>query len=116
MKGPLSREVNVHSKAFFGSPLSKKSLVGSPSWQLPLGAAVIPLLRAIDTVFVAALRFYRGKRGSGQKAIDVSTFFQRRNLHKEFGKYWRGAGNKSRRGFRRAWTTFRKALDDEMAG
>jgi hypothetical protein len=77
---------------------------------------VIPLLRAIAAVFVTALRFYRGKRGSGQKAIDVSTFFQRRNLHKEFGKHWRGAGNKSRTAFNRAWTKFRKALDEEMAG
>lgn len=76
---------------------------------------VTPLLRAIDAVFVAALRFYRGKRGSGQKAIDVSTFFQRRNLHKEFGKHWRGAGNRSRTAFNRAWAKFRKALDEEMA-
>lgn len=73
---------------------------------------VTPLLRAIDAVFAAALRFYRGKRGSGQKAIDVSTFFQRRNLHKEFGKHWRGSGNISRTAFNRASAKFRKALDE----
>ena len=76
---------------------------------------VTPLLRAIDAGFMAALRFYRGKRGSGQKAIDVSTFFQRRNLHKEFGTHWRSSRNNSRAVFSRAWTKFRKALDGEMA-
>lgn len=76
---------------------------------------VTPLLRAIDAVFVAALRFYRGKRGSGQTAIDVSTFFLRRNLHKDFGKYWRGSGNMSRTAFNRASAKFRKALANEMA-
>jgi hypothetical protein len=60
--------------------------------------------------------FYRWKRGSGPKAIDVSTFFQRRHLHKEFGKDRRGAANKSRTAFNRAWTKFRKALDEEMVG
>ncbi len=75
---------------------------------------VTPLLRAINTVFVAALRFYRSKRGSGQKAIDVSTFFQRRNLHKEFGKHWPGSGNRSQTAFSRAWAKFQKALDEEM--
>ena len=71
--------------------------------------------RVFAGAFVTALRFYRRKRGTGQTAIDVSTFFQRRNLHKEFGKYWRGAGNKSRSAFNRAWTKFRKALEEEMA-
>jgi hypothetical protein len=83
--------------------------------ELDTGFVLNPLIRAIDAAFVAALRFYRGKRGTGQKAIDVSTFFQRRNLHKEFGKYWRGARNKSRTAYNRAWTKFRKALEAEMA-
>jgi hypothetical protein len=73
-----------------------------------------PLLRAIDPVFVAALRFYRSKRGGGKTAIDVSTFFQRRKLHKEFGEYWRRADNRSRSAFNRAWMKFHKALEEEM--
>ncbi len=43
-------------------------------------AVLGPLFRANNMAFAAALRFYRGKRGAGQKAIDVSTFFQRRNF------------------------------------
>jgi hypothetical protein len=73
-----------------------------------------PLLRAIDAIFAAALRFYRANRGAGPTAIDVSTFFKRRNLHKEFARFWRGSRNNSRPAFDRSWTRFRKALAKEM--
>jgi hypothetical protein len=76
---------------------------------------VNPLWRLNDAAFVAALRFYRSKRGTGSTAIDVSTFFQRRNLHKEFAKYWRGSANKSRPVFNKAWARFAKALNAEVA-
>jgi hypothetical protein len=72
-------------------------------------------VKAIDASYTAALRFYRSKRGKGRSALDVSTFFQRRNLHIEFDKYWRGAGNASRLVFDRAWTKFRGALDEEVS-
>lgn len=62
-------------------------------------SVVNPLWRLNDAAFTAALRFYRSKRGTGSKAIDVSTFFQRRKLHNEFAKYWRGSANKSRSAF-----------------
>jgi hypothetical protein len=71
---------------------------------------VRPLLLAIDLVHREALRFYRSKRGTGQKAIDVSTFFQRHNNHKEFAKYWRGSSNKSRAKFQKGWSKFERAL------
>jgi hypothetical protein len=77
---------------------------------------VRPLLRALDAVFVAALRFYRANRGSGPTAIDVSTFFKRRNLDKEFARFWRGSRNTSRSTFNRAWVKFRKALGEEATG
>jgi hypothetical protein len=77
---------------------------------------VVPLLKAIDTTFREALRFYRSKRGFGPTAIDVSTFFQRRGLHKEFAKYWKGRGNKSRPGFRKVWSRFEKAVRAEFEG
>lgn len=75
---------------------------------------VSPLLRAINAAFIAALQFYRGRRGKGQKAQDVSTFFKLRNLHTEFAKYWRGSGNKSRPAFNRAWTKFSKSLQERV--
>lgn len=72
-----------------------------------------PLQRAIDAAFREALRFFRSKRGSGQKAIDVSTFFKRRNLHKEFARFWRSSKNKSRAKFQTAWSKFETALRRE---
>jgi hypothetical protein len=73
-----------------------------------------PMLRAIHMVYREALRFYRSKRGSGQTAIDVSSFFKRRNLHKEFATYWRGSSNKSRAKFMRTWSQFEKALRQQL--
>jgi hypothetical protein len=75
---------------------------------------VTPLLHALDRVFVAALRFYRFNRGSGPTAIDVSSFFKRRNLDKEFARFWRGPRNPGRTSFKGAWTRFEKALDGEL--
>lgn len=78
-------------------------------------AVGVPLLRAIDAAYRASLAFYRDRRGSGPTAIDVSTFFKRRNLHKEFGRYWRGGKNGQRKHFDRAWVRFEKALKAEAA-
>lgn len=68
-----------------------------------------PLLNAVDVAFKEALKFYRSKRGVGQTAIDVSTFFQRRNLHNDFVAWRQSEGGSSLR-FQRAWTRFEKAF------
>jgi hypothetical protein len=78
-------------------------------------AVVQPLRKGLDAIFVAALRFYRTKRGTGATAIDVSTFFKRRNRHQEFARFWRGSGNSSRRVFNRAWLQFSDALKAKAA-
>lgn len=79
------------------------------------GNVVSPLLRAIAAVFKAALRFFRAKRGTGEMAIDVSSFFRRRNLHKEFARYWRGSRNDARGAFAVAWRNFERAFALERA-
>lgn len=79
------------------------------------GEVVRPLLRSIEPVYREALRFYREERGTGQRAIDVSTFFQRRSLHKEFARYWRGSRNRSRGVFQRSWGRFAKALREDVS-
>lgn len=76
---------------------------------------VVPLQRALNAVFVAALRFYRANRGSGPTALDVSLFFKRRDRHKEFARFWRASENTARPAFDRAWARFRKALDEQAA-
>jgi len=78
------------------------------------GDVLNPMIRALDAAFVAALRFYRKKRGTGQRAIDVSTFFQRRRLDKDFAKFWRGSANKSRAAFMKNWARFEKLLGASM--
>ena len=53
--------------------------------------------------------------GSGPTAIDVSTFFKRRNLDKDLARFWRGSRNLGRSGFKSTWRRFEKALDEEMS-
>src|SRR5579863_7695921 len=74
------------------------------------------LLRAIDVVYQEALRFFRRKCGAGQKAIDVSSFFKRYNLHSEFANFWRESGNKSRTKFQKAaWLKVEKIIRRKVA-
>ncbi len=75
---------------------------------------VIPLTRAINSAFDAALRFFRRNRGTGARAIDVSTFFQRRELHKQFEKFWRKSPNRNRRPFNRHMAKVKKLLAEEQ--
>ncbi len=65
-----------------------------------------PLIFACDSTFNAALSFFRSKRGKGRKAIDVSTFFQRKGLEKQFSTFWRGSKNRYRNPFRKRFGKF----------
>jgi hypothetical protein len=71
------------------------------------------LNHATNSVFNAALKFYRLKRGKGSTAIDVSTFFRLKRLHLDFDKFWRGSNNHARPSFSRAWNRFTKQLSAE---
>jgi len=65
---------------------------------------------ACDAAFKAALAFYRANRGTGAKALDVSTFFQRRGLHNEFERFWSKAPPKYRKQFKGAFERFTREL------
>lgn len=72
---------------------------------------VTPLDKAINTAYVTALEFYRKNRGGrGPKAQDVSTFFQRRDLHKQFDAYWKQPSNNHKNVFDRSTERFSRAL------
>ena len=73
-----------------------------------------PLRRSIDLVFTSALRFFRINRGKGPTAIDVSTFFKRRGLDKEFDRFWHGPLNKGANKFEKAWARVEKSLDADL--
>lgn len=49
-------------------------------------------------------------QGTGIRALDVSTFFQRRSLDREFEKLWRGPSNHPCRAFQRSLDKFIKTL------
>lgn len=69
-----------------------------------------PLGRALDGIFKASLAFFRAERGKGQKARDVSTFFQLTKLHERFGTYWASRANVQRQNVNRRLSEFRKGL------
>lgn len=48
---------------------------------------------ALGDIFKASLKFYRSKKGKGEKARDVSTFFQLTNLHEDFRLFWNSKAN-----------------------
>ena len=79
------------------------------------GDVLNPLIAAINAVFTAALRFFRSRRGRGATALDVSSFFKRKNLHREFASFWRGSKNISRMRFQSAWRRFRSVFSVEAS-
>jgi hypothetical protein len=73
------------------------------------------LIAAVDAVFKAGLQFYRVRRGKGAKAIDVSSFFKRKNLHVDFERFWEGSTNQRKGAFKRAWTRYERKFREEVA-
>ena len=75
---------------------------------------VVPLSRAIKKVFFATLRFYRKRRGEGETALDISTFFRsKRGLDKEFEVYWATKkNNKIKKDFERLWEKVEAAISE----
>jgi len=73
-------------------------------WSLP------ELQNVCNAVFKNVSAFYRARRGKGEKAADVSTFFQRRSLHREFERFWKNTPTKYRGQFKSAWLRFKKEL------
>ncbi|HUD49747.1 MAG TPA: AIPR family protein [Candidatus Baltobacteraceae bacterium] len=68
------------------------------------------LAKTCNAVFRGVMAFYRSRRGTGDKAIDVSTFFQRRGRHQEFERFWRNAQPKHRAQLRTGWDAFKDEL------
>jgi hypothetical protein len=71
------------------------------------------LEKAINTAYITALEFYRKTReGSGPTAQDISTFFLRRDLHKQFNTYWNSPDNKHKNVFNRSIGRLKDALKE----
>jgi hypothetical protein len=63
-----------------------------------------------NLAYKGVIQFYRLRRGTGEKAKDPSTFFQRKGLHRDFANYWNRNGGKYKSQFSKAL----KAFKDEM--
>jgi len=71
-----------------------------------------PLYDAITNVFRASLKFYRLRRGEGEEAKDVSSFFQLSKLHIYFKRFWESSRNSYCKKFNNYITKFKKRLDE----
>ncbi|HOU22449.1 MAG TPA: AIPR family protein [Kiritimatiellia bacterium] len=71
---------------------------------------VASLVSLCNSVFKGTSRFYRAKRGTGEKAIDVSTFFKRKGLHKDFERFWTGHSGPHKRQFVKALKIFKERM------
>ena len=82
-------------------------------WKIQRGDSIVSLWKAITEVFRAAIDFYRINRGKGDKALDVSAFFKRKNQHVEFSKFWNSSKNKHRAKYKRFIEKFEVALNED---
>ncbi len=83
---------------------------------LEKGDAYWTLRSAGATVLRATLQFYRVSKGTGEKAVDISTFFQRTGLHTAFARFWSGSRNSHRKRFDASMKRFTKAVQARMKG
>jgi hypothetical protein len=70
------------------------------------------LTKIFNAAYKAVIKFYRARRGVGDKAMDVSRFFQRKGLDRDFESYWpRNAGN-SKSQFSTALKAFKEEIKE----
>ena len=65
-------------------------------------------------MYRSALEFYRATRGKGAKAQDPSTFFKRRKMQREFGRFKNGSRSSHRARYQKAWHSFEKEFKKAM--
>ena len=70
-----------------------------------------PLHAATDQVYRGLLEFFKLKRGSGPRAVDISNFFYRLNQHTAFESFWRGPKNARKARFRKMMKKFQLELE-----
>jgi hypothetical protein len=99
MWGHLQRHVRSRASAEAFTRLSERN-----------GQPLLLLNRACNHAFRGALAFFRKRRGKGERAQDVSTFFQRKGLEEDLARFWAGSGNPVRGSFRIAWLRFEHAF------
>lgn len=101
----IGRDIDSHSVRF-------RTACERPRQNDRLLAALNSVIRS---VFFESLAFYRENRGGrGPRAMDVSTFFKRKNLHKEFATFWDQSANlRRKRSFESAVQKLRRELNSQ---
>jgi len=96
--------------ADLGSQLKKKTVAEAfrstfeRSWSKHLDDAT-------RLVYLAALAFYRHRRGKGATAVDISNFFYRSKQHIAFEKFWASSVNSRRAHVNKSIKLFLHELD-----
>jgi hypothetical protein len=65
-----------------------------------------------NLAYKGVIQFYHSRRGTGEKARDPSTFFQRKGLHRDFSNYWIRNGGKYKSQFFRALNAFKDEMQE----
>jgi hypothetical protein len=73
-----------------------------------------PLHAATDQVYRGLMEFFKLRRGSGPRAVDVSNFFYRLNQHVAFESFWRGPRNPRKFRFRKLMKKFHSELQEAV--
>jgi AIPR protein len=79
---------------------------------------MVPLGRALTTMFRAALKMYKQAKGSSERGLDVSTYFKHKDRAKDFEQFLAGPGRPFRQMFTKHWQRFQtglRALDTERS-
>lgn len=79
-----------------GTEMKKKRTATAFREQCERGRWNRHLSKAVEQLYLAALAFYRSRRGAGATAVDVSNFFYRANLIAGFEAFWRSRANRRR--------------------
>ena len=76
----------------------------------------IPVLKklhkATNDIFRATLNFYRANRGVGEKAKDISAFFQKTKLHIAFPQFWTSSANRHKSSVEANLKMFKKEISE----
>ena len=75
----------------------------------------VHLDEAAKQAYLAALDFYRKRRGKGRGALDVSNFFYRPHLHTQIEAFMRGPGRVRRRRIKDHVRGFAEELREALA-
>lgn len=74
-------------------------------------SALNPLIKAIEAVFKAIMKYYRAHRKTGNEIEDIAPFFKRANLIEPFSRYWVSSANEYKAKYKENINSFKDKLN-----